>query len=163
MSKVKPGPSPSRTAKVIELAVEAATINERDSNIEERILDRIKKCLQRANHRNTPEAEAQAAWRMASRLMAQYNVTQADLLDQTTEDGDYAALGGQSVVAIRSTQESGSRVISQTWVHDVARAMTLFFDCQTYTAQSLASIEWTFMGLLRTRWPRQWHSKWPII
>lgn len=40
---------------------------------------------------------------MASRLMAQYNVTQADLLDQTTEDGDYAALGGQSVIEIRGT------------------------------------------------------------
>ena len=64
--------------------------------------------------------------------MAQYNITQTDLLDQTTNDDDYAALGGQSVVDITSIRGSEAKVISQTWVHDVAIAITIFFDCRTY-------------------------------
>jgi hypothetical protein len=79
--------------------------------------------------------------------MAQYNVTQADLLDRTTNDDDYAALGGQSVVDITSTKGSEARVISQTWVHNAANAMTMFFDCQTYSTCRLASVEWTFYGI----------------
>lgn len=46
---------------------------------------------------------------MASRRMAQYNVTQADLLDRTTKDDEYAALGGQSVVDIRVRSHTSSR------------------------------------------------------
>src|ERR1700753_2794394 len=92
-SKSRLNPPPPQTAQVQVLAVQGEAGNDRSSNFDQRILDRIKKCLQRAKHPNTPESEAQAAWRIASRLMAQYNVTQADLLDRTTKDDDYAALG----------------------------------------------------------------------
>jgi len=146
-SRNKLNPPPPQTAKVQVLAIQGQAGSDGNSNFEQRILDRIKKCFQRAKHPNTPESEAQAAWRMASRLMAQYNVTQADLLDRTTNDHDYAALGGQSVVDITSTKGSEARVISQTWVHDVAIAMTIFFDCRTYSTRRLASVEWTFYGI----------------
>jgi hypothetical protein len=146
-SKSKLNPPPLQTAKVQVLAVQGQVDNDRNSNFEQRILGRIKKCLQRAKHPNTAESEAQAAWRMASRLMAQYNITQTDLLDQTTNDDDYAALGGQSLVDITSTRGSEARFISQTWVHDVAIAMTIFFDCRTYSTRSPASVEWAFYGI----------------
>ncbi|KIW92597.1 uncharacterized protein Z519_06444 [Cladophialophora bantiana CBS 173.52] len=146
-SKDKLNPPPLQTAKVQELAVQAQVDNDRDSNPEQRVVDRIKKCLQRGHHPNTPESEAKAALYLASRLMSQYNVTNADLKDRTTNDDDYAALGGQSVVAITNTKSSEAKVISQTWVHDIAAAMTIFFDCQTYSTQRLTSIEWTFYGI----------------
>lgn len=141
------GAPPTQTAKVQVLAVHGQAGSDGTSNLEQRILDRIKKCLQRAQHPNTPESEAQAAWRMASRLMAQYNVTQADLLDQTTNDHDYAALGGESVVDITSTKGGLARANSQTWVHHVATAMTIFFDCQSYSTRRRSSVEWTFYGI----------------
>ncbi|KEF62076.1 uncharacterized protein A1O9_00048 [Exophiala aquamarina CBS 119918] len=79
--------------------------------------------------------------------MAQYNVTQADLLDRTTNEDDYAALGGHSVVDITSTKGSEVKVISQIWVHKVASAMTIFFDYRSYSTRRLTSVEWTFYGI----------------
>ena len=108
------GPPPIQTAKVKVLAVVEPTHDGRDSTVEQRILDRIKKCLARGRHPSTPEAEAQAAWRMASRLMGEQNITQADILGQTSGGKDHAALGGHSIVAIIRTTGDTGRVISQT-------------------------------------------------
>ncbi|RMZ87741.1 hypothetical protein DV736_g5032, partial [Chaetothyriales sp. CBS 134916] len=146
-SNSKLGSPPAQVAKVRELADQKQVNNDRASNVEQRILDRIKKCLQRAEHPNTPESEAHAAWYMASRLMAQHNVTQSELLEKTTDDDDYAALGGQSVVEIIRSKGDKTRVVSQTWVHDIAVAMTVFFDCKTYSTSGRASIKWTFYGI----------------
>lgn len=79
--------------------------------------------------------------------MAQYNVTQADLLDQTTNNDDYAALGGQSVVDITSTKGGEANVISQTWVLEIVSAITTLFDCRSYSTHRRTSIEWTFYGI----------------
>lgn len=146
-TRKKLNPPPSQTAKVQVLAIQGQAGSDESSSYEQRILDRIKKCLQRAEHANTPESEAQAAWRKASRLMAQYNVTQADLLDQTTNNDDYAALGGQSVVDITSTKGGEANVISQTWVLEIVSAITTLFDCRSYSTHRRTSIEWTFYGI----------------
>ena len=140
-------PPPIQTAKVKVLAIEEATHNGSDSSVEQRMLDRIKKCLARAQHHNTPEAEAQAAWRMASRLMGEHNITQADILSQTTSRNDHAALGGHSTVAIVRTTGDTGRVINQTWVNDVENAMEIFFDCICYSTACHNSVEWTFCGI----------------
>ena len=62
------------------------------------IIQRIKKCLERANHPSTPEAEAKAALHLASRLIGQYNVSQAEVLahEPPSAQRQYA---GQSVVS----------------------------------------------------------------
>lgn len=117
-----------------------------DSSIEKRILDRIKKCLATANHPNTGESEAKAAWRLSTRLMQQYNVSQADLLERATNEDDYAAMGGQSTVAISRAKNDGLRVTHQTWVNDVGFAMGVFFDCKSYSLARATSIDWTFYG-----------------
>ena len=85
------------------------------SSIDHSILERIKKCLSRANHPNTAELEAKTAWHMASRLMAEHNVTQADVLAQVTNDEDLAQMGGESTVAI-TNPNNPTRVINYTWV-----------------------------------------------
>ena len=144
-SRRKLGPAPAQEAKVKELAkLEYSELNE--SSIEKRILDRIKKCLTKANHPNTGEREAQAAWRLSTRLMQQYNVTQADLLERATNEDNYAAMGGQSTVAISRAKDDGLRVTHQTWVDDVGAAMDIFFDCSHYTTARLTSVDWTYYG-----------------
>jgi Protein of unknown function (DUF2786) len=142
----KAPPPPRQTAKVKDLA-EEKTSDHVTTEVEANILARIRKCLDRANHPNTPEMEAKAALHMSSRLMAQYNVTQADVLAQATDSGEQKQYAGQSTVSITSTKDQYARVISQTWVHDVASAMTKFFDCNSYSTALAFSIEWTFYGI----------------
>jgi hypothetical protein len=62
-------------ASVKELA-ETGTIRVSSStaDIDNAIIQRIKKCLERANHPNTPEAEAKAALHLASRLTLPINI-----------------------------------------------------------------------------------------
>ena len=139
-------PPPRQTAKVKELAEEKIS-DHVTTEVEANILARIRKCLDRANHPNTPEMEAKAALHMSSRLMAQYNVTQADVLAQATDSGEQKQYAGRSTVSITSTKDQYARVISQTWVHDVASAMTKFFDCKSYSTALAFSIEWTFYGI----------------
>lgn len=63
-------------------------------DIDDGIIQRIKKCLDRAKHPNTAEAEAKAAFHLASRLMGQHNVSQADVLAHESPDlrRQYASL-----------------------------------------------------------------------
>ena len=115
----KQPPPPRQTAKVkdlVELKIAAAA----NSNVDAHILERIRKCLDRANHPNTPEMEATAALRMSSRLMAKYNVSNADLLAQASTSEEQARLGGEPTVVITSTKSPSTKVVSQTWVLDVA-------------------------------------------
>jgi hypothetical protein len=67
-------PKPYR-ASIKEL-VETGTISGSSTyGLDDGIIRRIKKCLDRANHPNTAEAEAKAAFHLASRLMGQHNVS----------------------------------------------------------------------------------------
>jgi hypothetical protein len=145
-ASLKAPPPPRQTAKVKELA-EEKTSDHVTTEVEANILARIRKCLDRANHPNTPEMEAKAALHMSSRLMAQYNVTQADVLAQATNSAEQKQYAGQSTVSISSTKDRTAKVISQTWVHDVAAAMMMFFDCNSYSTALTSSIEWTFYGI----------------
>lgn len=56
------------------------------SDVDNTVIKRIMKCLDRANHPGTPEAEAKAALHIASRLMGQYNVSQAEVLAHESAD-----------------------------------------------------------------------------
>jgi len=72
-----------------------------------------------------------------------YHLTTSSLI-ASEEQTQYA---GQSTVSITCTKDLFSKVISQTWVHDVASAMTVFFDCKAYSTALTRSIEWTFYGI----------------
>jgi Protein of unknown function (DUF2786) len=140
------GPPPTCKATVKELADHGRADRNGESMIDQQILDRIQKCLDRAKHPNTPELEAKAAWRMSSRLMAQYNVTHADLY-QATKNEDLINFAGRSVVAITHTKSDFVKVLHQAWVSDIANAMTTFFDCKWYSTARAFSVEWTFYGI----------------
>lgn len=133
---------PQRKATVKQLASNVSP--KAATNADERIIERIKKCLERANHPNTPEQEAKAALFLSSRLMTQHNVTNADLMAES--DNDCAQHGGSSVVSIHYTKE-GKRVCRQTWVGTLASAMNAFFTCKSYSTEVYTAIDWTFYGI----------------
>jgi hypothetical protein len=124
----------------------AIRISSSISNIDDAILQRIKKCLQRANHNNTPEPEAKAAFYLASRLMGQYNVSQAEVLahEPPATQQQYA---GQSVVSIKRADGSMNAVNNQAFVDALASAMNAFFDCKAYSSREVYSMQWTFYGI----------------
>ncbi|EPQ57251.1 hypothetical protein GLOTRDRAFT_137622 [Gloeophyllum trabeum ATCC 11539] len=128
------GKQPNLRARITILATDAAPttgdVNERSQDVDDAVLERIKKALALANHENTGEQEAKQAMRMASKLMSQYSVTQADLL---TKEDDQQKLkrAGMSVVVIEHVKHASVRW--ETWADDTAYAMTVFFDCQSYS------------------------------
>ncbi|KAG6861820.1 hypothetical protein C0995_011702 [Termitomyces sp. Mi166 len=69
-------------AKVIEMATSAATEMSKDASK----LAKIRKAMELATHPGTGEAEAKVAMRMATKLMASQNITQADLIDNETAE-----------------------------------------------------------------------------
>jgi hypothetical protein len=117
-----------------------------NNNIDQGILDKIQKCLSRARHATANEGEAKAALFLAQRLMAQYNVTHADL----TADGDVAdkaQYGGRSVVSIENAIDRTKRAIKETFANKLARAMCILYDCKCYSMDRRTSIEWSFFGI----------------
>lgn len=139
---------PAQKAEVTIVAADPATVDQNStsqSDVEERILERIRKCLAKANHPDTPETEAKAAFRIASALMAQHNITQAQAFEKDKEN-DQARLGGESIVAITAANEE-RKVLHLAFSHRLADAMDIFFDCKSYSTRFDASIEWTFYGI----------------
>ncbi|KAI9867422.1 MAG: hypothetical protein M1813_008980 [Trichoglossum hirsutum] len=113
------------------------------------VLERIRKCIARAQHEGTPELEAKTALHMASRLMTQFNISQAEAYAQGSNSGPTGQpekRGGQSVVRIKPTDPAG-KVIEQGFVMGVAAAMGTFFDCQTYSSSGFGYIDWVFYGI----------------
>jgi hypothetical protein len=96
---------PTQTARVSALAIGVATGQAKGIGTDQAVLDRIRKCLAKANHPRAQEDEAQTAIRMASRLTQQFYVTNADLIEKTTDADDLALLGGQSTVSIVRTAD----------------------------------------------------------
>ncbi|KAK6850578.1 hypothetical protein PG987_000212 [Apiospora arundinis] len=134
-------------ASAKELA-EAGTIRTSSStaDIDDAIILRIKKCLDRANHPNTPETETKAALRMGSRLMGQYNVSQAEVLAHEPDEQRHYA--GQSVVSISCCDGDRSRSVrQQSYTATLAHAMGCFFDCKHYSTGYTSSVDFTFYGI----------------
>ncbi|RFU25051.1 hypothetical protein B7463_g11281, partial [Scytalidium lignicola] len=107
----------------------------------------LDKCLDRDNHLNTPEAEAKAALHLASRLMGQYNVLQAEVLahEPPSVQKQYA---GQSVVEIRHVDGSKSKPVGhESYVDNISPAMTLFFECNCYSTSRYMCLELTFYNI----------------
>ncbi|TFK54438.1 hypothetical protein OE88DRAFT_1806156 [Heliocybe sulcata] len=125
---------PNLKARITILATDtppdAGDAKDRLQGVDEAVLERIKKALALAQHENTGEQEAKQAMRMASRLMSQYSVTQADLLAKE-DDAQKLKRAGMSVVIIEHMKHAAVRW--ETWAADASYAMTIFFDCQLYT------------------------------
>ncbi|EGD87710.1 hypothetical protein H112_04178 [Trichophyton rubrum D6] len=137
--------SPRQKASVKSLAEERPSLAAGGDPIDDRVLDRIKKCLKRANHENSTESEAKAALFLSQKLMTQHNVTHADLLSK--ESDEQVQVAGSSIVAITSTKDGSNSVRNEGFVFDAAHAMQELFDCQCYASREFNSIEWTFYGI----------------
>ncbi|KAE8130888.1 hypothetical protein BDV38DRAFT_266017 [Aspergillus pseudotamarii] len=125
-----------------------AQVNAKDTRetLDEGVLARIYKCLRKARHETTTELEAKAALFLAQKLMAQYNVSQADLL-ANSDDENKAQYAGRSVVLITNVKDRTARVVKETFVGKLARAMCTFFDCQYFSINYKTSIAFSFFGI----------------
>ncbi|KAH7014270.1 uncharacterized protein B0I36DRAFT_338490 [Microdochium trichocladiopsis] len=140
---------PLYKASVTALADTASTrpASSATADIDDAIILRIRKCLDRAKHPNTPEAEAKAALHVASRLMGQYNVSQAEVLAHVPPDAQ-KQYAGQTVVSITRTDgDTDKPVRQQTYVNNLCWAMQEFFSCKYYSTARRSSVELTFYGI----------------
>ena len=144
----RPPPPPIYKASVKELAdTGTAPGSSAAADRDNPIIQRIKKCLDKANHPLTPEQEAKAAFYFASRLMRQINITQADILahEPPSVQKEYA---GQSVVSIQRVDGDTSRPVRHlAYVTDLGSAMEVFFDCESFSTATATSLQWTFYGI----------------
>ncbi len=119
--------------------------NKVTSNLAKGVIERVKKCFDRANHKNANEQEARAASRMAAKYMEQYQISQADLMIH--EDAlQREKRGGMSAVDIWPAKEGG-RLFTPGWVDLLLGAIGNFFDCKYFSTRRSNKIEWTFYGI----------------
>lgn len=109
------------------------------------VVERIKKCLARANHATANETEAKAAMMMASKIMQQHNISQAQIMEDE-DDAQRLKRGGMSTVNIGPRTPYGKPQF-ETWVYDLAIAIRTFFDSKVFSRRKRFSIEWTFYGV----------------
>lgn len=137
---------PLQKATVIKVPVTEPTTA--TCNVDDHIIERIRKCWERGNHPTAAESEAKTALFLASRLMGQYNVNLADLLPKQTPE-NRAKLAGSTNVSIRSTKGDDRRVVHQGFVSTLAQSMDIFFDCKSYSCRQNVGICWTFYGIAK--------------
>ncbi|KAG6819319.1 hypothetical protein H0H93_012956 [Arthromyces matolae] len=149
--KRKASPKPLYISEVTETATnatqgDASRLDNADSNV----LAKIRKALRLATHSGTAEAEAKAAMRMATKLMATQNITQADLIASETAE-ERLTRAGNSRVKISST--SGKKMKTQRWYGIAADAVCDAFDVQCYSenysyeVKGKDHLDWVFYGL----------------
>ena len=109
------------------------------------VVERVKKCLARARHATANENEARAAMMMASKIMQQHNISQAQIMEDE-DDAQRLKRGGMSTVNIGPRTPS-SKIRFETWVLDLARAMCTFFECKAFSTKKPFFIQWTFYGV----------------
>jgi Protein of unknown function (DUF2786) len=103
-------------------------LSDPSADIDDAIIQRITKFLQRANHPTAPEAEAKVALHLASRLMGQYNVSQAEIHahEPPAAQMQYA---GQSVVTVQHLDENPLKPVrQQRYVESLCNAMESFYE-----------------------------------
>lgn len=147
LSGSKKPKAPTQKATVIKSAEVNPKKNTNSNNkINQGLLDKIQKCLNRARHPSANDTEAKAALFLAQRLMAQCNVTQADLIanDNTANKAQYA---GRSVVSIHNVIDRTKRVRKETFVYKLGNAMCVLYDCRCYSVDKRTAFEWSFFGI----------------
>ncbi|KAJ5745971.1 hypothetical protein N7520_011153 [Penicillium odoratum] len=137
----KPNRKPLQNATVVRTAKKKSA-----STVDKKILERIQKCLDRAEHPNTAEAEAKAALFVSQKLMNQHNVSQADLIANDTNNNK-SHLGGRSIVLISKIGGSSTRIAMEAFTGKVASAMTTLYDCKSFSSNYGTHIHWTFFGI----------------
>ena len=146
-ARKQPTPAPYK-AKVHSLAqTGTATVTSSNAVVNDDIMEKIKKCLARYNHPTTPEHEAKVACRIASRLMEQHNISQAELAEQEGATGGMWRSGRSIVWLIRSDGDQSKKVKHFAYADRIGHAMRRFFDCKHYTVGTQRSLQFVFYGI----------------
>lgn len=116
--------------------------------IDDSVLSKIKKCFQRAEHDGASEAEAKAAVFLARKLMSQYNVEKAEVMQYKSPE-EKAKIAGSSEVTINRRDGAKIAIPIRQWVSDLAVAMGIFFDVKSYssTLSDRLTVWWVFYGI----------------
>ncbi|KAK5165369.1 uncharacterized protein LTR77_008898 [Saxophila tyrrhenica] len=123
------------------------TVTSATSDIDTAVVAKIKKCLDKANHPGTAQAEAKAAFYLASQEMARFNISQADVLAHESASVQ-RQFAGQSVITLRRLDGDKSKAVqNQTWADCLAGAMEIFFDCKYDRTSKGSSFRFTFYGI----------------
>lgn len=140
---------------------EVAEEDDKLSKINSDTLKRIQSALALAQHPNTGVAEAHNAMRVASRLMAKENITQADLIARETE-AEKSKRAGMSTVNIvpnpdyklarkrKNDDDDAVKIVqNKSWHGLCAWAMDDFFNVKSYSTSFNyeAKVTWTFYGI----------------
>ncbi|UJO20679.1 hypothetical protein CLAFUW4_12639 [Fulvia fulva] len=121
-------------ATLIEKADSASIrVTSSTSDVADAILQRIKKCLDRAKNGPQDEPETKAAVYLASKLMKLHNLEKADVLAHETPEEQRKYAGSSAVSIQRVDGDCSKRVLKNTYVGDLCLAMQSFFDCESYT------------------------------
>ena len=146
---------PLKTQKaVIGWLADAGPSTNNLTHVSQDAIEKVRKCFARARHANANEAEARAAFKMASKILNQHKISQADMM-QAEDKEARERRGGMSTVAIWpadltwTEMEDGreARAFMQGWVSWLVGAMEKFFDCRAYSTALECEIEWTFYGI----------------
>lgn len=116
-------------------------------DIDDSVFAKIKKCFERAEHKNASEGETRAALALAGKMMQRYNVIKAEVMQYKTAE-EQAQSAGESRVVITRSDDKEQVIPIRQWISDLASAMTIFFDVKSYssTPPSRYRIEWVFYG-----------------
>ncbi|KAG5653138.1 hypothetical protein H0H81_002130 [Sphagnurus paluster] len=108
------------------------------------------RAMKLAAHPGTGENEAQAAMRMATKLMQSQNLTQADLIANETAE-ERSTRAGHSSVKITST--ASKKVSNRQWYGVASNAACEAFDVQVYSQKprDKSYLDWVFYGLADVR------------
>ena len=147
--RARKGPTPAPYIATVHSLAQTGTATVTSSNavVNDDIMDRIKKCLARYNHPTTPEHEAKVAFRIASRLMEQHNISQAELAEQEGATGGMWRSGRSIVWLIRSDGDQSKKVKHFAYADRIGHAMRRFFDCKHYTVRTQRSLHFIFYGI----------------
>ncbi|KAL8879473.1 MAG: hypothetical protein Q9198_002913 [Flavoplaca austrocitrina] len=115
------------------------------SKVATEVIERVRKCFARANHKDANEQEARAASRMARKIMEQYQISQADIMIQ--EDAkERERRGGMSAVDIWPAKD-GNKLSTPVWIRWFSGAVSNVFDCRYFSTRHRDRVEWTFYGI----------------
>lgn len=141
------------------LALYKATVTERaeigtikvtgsTSDVDNSIIERIKKCLDRGKHHAASEMEAKAALSMADKLMTQFKITTAEVIahESASNQQQYA---GHSVVRVTRVDEDDTKPVKfYAYMDSLMQAMNVFFSCKTtYNNTNKHYVKFTFNGI----------------
>ncbi|MCJ1329107.1 hypothetical protein MMC10_005784 [Thelotrema lepadinum] len=118
------------------------------ADVDDGLLAKIKKCLDRGHHHSASELESKTALFIATRMMEENDVTEAQILEYTLSTSrKYFA--GQTVVAVtRRDGDSAKPVHFQTYLEILCEAIRSYFSCKFYSTTKPRCLELSFYGIV---------------